>query len=133
MKYPVLIPNIFDHPFTYESSLKLKTGEYVDVPFGRKTITGVVWDQFDKNANKKFEIKSVKKKLNIEPLKQKTVDFLNGECVVARIFNKKSSLFTLLRTHLDWAALLEKLLARKRIIAIFPLLLLLMSLRKAIL
>ena len=77
MKYPVLIPNIFDHPFTYESSLKLKTGEYVDVPFGRKTITGVVWDQFEKNANKKFEIKSVKKKLNIEPLKQKTVDFLN--------------------------------------------------------
>ena len=77
MKYPVLIPNIFDHPFTYESSLKLKTGEYVDVPFGRKTITGVVWDQFEKNRNKKFEIKSVKKKLNIEPLKEKTVDFLN--------------------------------------------------------
>ena len=51
MKYPVLIPNIFDHPFTYESSLKLKTGEYVDVPFGRKTITGVVWDQFEKNGN----------------------------------------------------------------------------------
>ena len=77
MKYPVLIPNIFDHPFTYESSLKLKTGEYVDVPFGRKNITGVVWDQFEKNGNKKFKIKSVKKKLNIEPLKQKTVDFLN--------------------------------------------------------
>jgi len=77
MKYPVLLPNIFDHPFTYESSLKLKTGEYVDVPFGRKTITGVVWDQFEKNGNKKFEIKSVKKKLNVEPLKQKTVDFLN--------------------------------------------------------
>ena len=77
MKYPVLIPNIFDHPFTYESSLKLKTGEYVDVPFGRKIITGVVWDQFEKNGNKKFKIKSVKKKLNIEPLKQKTVDFLN--------------------------------------------------------
>ena len=77
MKYPVLLPNIFDHPFTYESSLKLKTGAYVIVPFGRKTITGVVWDQFEKNGNKKFEIKSVKKKLNVEPLKQKTVDFLN--------------------------------------------------------
>jgi len=77
MKYPILLPNIFDHPFTYESSLKLKTGEYVNVPFGRKTITGVVWDQFEKNGNKKFEIKSVKEKLNIEPLKQKTVDFLN--------------------------------------------------------
>ena len=60
MKYPVLLPNIFDHPFTYESSLKLKTGNYVNVPFGRKTITGVVWDQFEKNGNKKFEIKTDK-------------------------------------------------------------------------
>ena len=77
MKYPVLLPNIFDHPFTYESSLKLKTGDYVNVPFGRKTITGVVWDEFEKNVNKKFEIKSVKKKLNIEPLKLQVVDFLN--------------------------------------------------------
>ena len=77
MKYPILLPNIFDHPFTYQSSLKLKTGEYVDVPFGKKTITGVVWNQFEKDGNKKFEIKSVKKKLDIEPLKQKTVDFLN--------------------------------------------------------
>ena len=77
MKYPVLLPNIFDHPFTYESPLKLKIGDYVNVPFGKKIITGVVWDQFEKNSNKKFEIKSVKEKLNIEPLKQKTVDFLN--------------------------------------------------------
>ena len=77
MKYPVLLPNIFDHPFTYESSLKLKTGDYVYVPFGRKIITGVVWDQFEKNDNKKFEIKLVKKKLNIESLKRQTIDFLN--------------------------------------------------------
>ena len=33
MKYPVLLPNIFDHPFTYESNLNLKIGEYVKVPF----------------------------------------------------------------------------------------------------
>jgi len=77
MEYPVLLPNIFDHPFTYESLLKLKTGDYVNVPFGRKTITGVVWDKFEKKNNKKFEIKSVKEKLNIEPLKLQTVDFLN--------------------------------------------------------
>ena len=77
MKYPVLLPNIFDHPFTYESSLKLKTGDYVNVPFGRKIITGIVWDQFEEFNNKKFEIKSIKEKLNIEPLKMQTVDFLN--------------------------------------------------------
>ena len=77
MKYPVLLPNIFDHPFTYESSLKLKVGDYVNVPFGKKTITGVVWDQFEKNDNKKFEIKFIKEKLNIENLKKQTIDFLN--------------------------------------------------------
>ena len=77
MKYPVLIPNIFDHPFTYESSLKLNQGDYVNVPFGKKTITGVIWDQFESNVKKKFEIKTIKKKLNIEPLKHQTVDFLN--------------------------------------------------------
>ncbi len=77
MKYPVLLPNIFDYPFTYKSSLKLKTGDYVNVPFGKKTITGVVWDQFEKNVNKKFEVKTIKKKLNIEPLKYQTVNFLN--------------------------------------------------------
>ncbi len=77
MKYPVLLPNIFDHPFTYFSSLKLKAGDYVNVPFGKKTITGVVWDHFEANDNKKFQIKSIEEKLNIKPLKQQTVDFLN--------------------------------------------------------
>ncbi len=77
MKYPVLLPNIFDHPFTYYSSLKLKAGDYVNVPFGKKTITGVVWDQFEENDNKKFQIKSIKEKLNTEPLKEQTINFLN--------------------------------------------------------
>ena len=77
MKYPILLPNIFDHPFTYSSSLKLKVGDYVNVPFGKRVITGVVWDQFEKNDIKKFKIKSVKEKLNIEPLKKEMVSFLN--------------------------------------------------------
>ena len=29
MKVPILIPNIFNHPFTYNSDLKLKVGDYV--------------------------------------------------------------------------------------------------------
>ena len=77
MKYPVLLPNIFDYPFTYESSLKLQIGDYVNVPFGKKTITGVIWDKFENNNNKSFKIKSIVKKLNIEPLKKNTIDFLN--------------------------------------------------------
>ena len=32
MKIPVLLPNIFDHPFTYESDKKVEVGRYVLVP-----------------------------------------------------------------------------------------------------
>jgi len=77
MKYPILLPNIFDYPFTYESSFKLKVGDYVNVPFGKKTITGVVWDQFEKNDNKNFKVKSVIEKLNVESLKKENIEFLN--------------------------------------------------------
>ena len=77
MKYPILLPNIFDHPFTYESASKLKIGDYVNVPFGSKTITGVVWDKFEENNNKNFKIKSIKEKLNIFSLKKQTINFLN--------------------------------------------------------
>ena len=31
MKFPILIPNIFDYPFTYESDVDLKIGDFVDV------------------------------------------------------------------------------------------------------
>ncbi len=77
MKYPILLPNIFDYPFTYESSLKLKTGDYVKVPFGKKIITGVVWDHFEKSDNKNFKIKSIKEKINIESFKKENIQFLN--------------------------------------------------------
>ena len=70
MKFPILLPNIFDHPFTYESSIDLKLGDYVEVPFGKSKITGVVWDEFEKNSNKIFKIKfpslipAIRKKLS---------------------------------------------------------------------
>ncbi len=77
MKYPILVPNIFNHPFTYESNLTLKVGDYVMVPFGKSKITGVVWDEFEKNNNKNFKTKKVIKKLNVTPLKKNTINFLN--------------------------------------------------------
>ena len=77
MKYPILVPNIFNHPFTYESSLNLKVGDYVMVPFGKSKITGVVWDEFEKNNNKNFKTKNVIKKLDVTPLKKNTINFLN--------------------------------------------------------
>ena len=41
MKIPVLLPNIFDHPFTYESDKKVEVGRYVLVPFGKNDAVGL--------------------------------------------------------------------------------------------
>ena len=77
MKFPVLLPNIFNHPFTYESDISLKVGDYVVVPFGKSKITGVVWDEFEKKNNRNFKVKNVLKKLDVIPLKKTTIKFLN--------------------------------------------------------
>ena len=77
MKFPILLPNIFDYPFTYESNLKLKIGDFVEVPFGKSKITGVVWNEFEKNSLKKFKTKKIIKKLDIPSLKKSTLEFLN--------------------------------------------------------
>ncbi|MDA7576682.1 primosomal protein N' [Candidatus Pelagibacter sp.] len=77
MKVPILLPNIFNHPFTYESDIYLKVGDYVVVPFGKTKITGVVWDEFEKENIRKFKIKRVLKKLDVSPLKKTTIKFLN--------------------------------------------------------
>ena len=77
MKVPILIPNIFNHPFTYDSDLKLKVGDYVVVPFGKSELTGVVWNEFENKTGKKFIVKKVLKKLKVPSLKKNTVKFLN--------------------------------------------------------
>ena len=77
MKVSILLPNIFNHPFTYESNINLKVGDYVVVPFGKSKITGVVWDEFERKNNRNFKIKSVLKKLDVSPLKKTTIKFLN--------------------------------------------------------
>ena len=77
MKFPILLPNIFNHPFTYESDIKLKIGDFVKVPFGKTKVTGVVWDEFENNSSKKFKIKKIISKLDIPSLKKNTLAFLN--------------------------------------------------------
>ena len=77
MKIPILLPNIFDHPFTYKSSgTNLKLGDYVEVPFGKSKKIGIVWDEFEKNNNKKYLIKNIIRKLEIPPLNLETINFL---------------------------------------------------------
>ena len=77
MKYPVLLPNIFNHPFTYESDLILKMGDYVIVPFGKSKLTGVVWNEFEENDKKNFKIKKIIRKLRISSVKKSIIKFLN--------------------------------------------------------
>ncbi len=78
MKVPILVPNIFNHPFTYESGkINLKLGDYVLIPFGKSKIIGVVWNEFEKENKKKFKIKKVISKLNISSLNKNTINFLN--------------------------------------------------------
>ena len=77
MKIPILLPNIFDHPFTYKSSgTNLKFGDYVEVPFGKSKKIGIVWDEFEKNNNKKYLLKNIIRKLEIPPLNLETINFL---------------------------------------------------------
>ena len=71
MKFPILLPNIFNHPFTYESDIKLGIGDFVEVPFGKSKMIGVVWDNFEIKNSKIFKIKKVIRKLEIPKLKKK--------------------------------------------------------------
>jgi primosomal protein N' (replication factor Y) len=78
MKIPVLLPNIFDHPFTYECKKTdtLKPGNYVRVPFGSKELTGIVWDYEEQNT-KNIKIKKISKKINIPPMKLNMIKFIS--------------------------------------------------------
>ena len=78
MKVPVLVPKIFNFPFTYDSgSIKnLIPGDLVIVPFGKKEEIGVVWDQIQL-SNKDFKIKTIKQKINNFKINKSLIKFIN--------------------------------------------------------
>ena len=43
MKVQVLLPKVFNFPFTYNLRTKGKIGNLVEVPFGSKKEIGVIW------------------------------------------------------------------------------------------
>ena len=43
MKAQVLLPKVFNFPFTYNSKIKRKIGNLVEVPFGSRKEIGVIW------------------------------------------------------------------------------------------
>ena len=77
MKVSILIPNIFNHPFTYQNkSTKLAKGDFVKVPFGSSLVTGVVWDYFEE-TNKNFKMRAVGKALEVPRMKNSMIKFVN--------------------------------------------------------
>ena len=78
MKIPVLFPKIFDYPFTYKSEISesLNSGDFVKAPFGSTEITGVVWPHEEK-TKKKFKIKKISKKINVENLNTPMIRFIS--------------------------------------------------------
>ncbi len=76
MKVQVLLPKIFDFPFTYYSNqIPLKIGDLVEVPFGKKNEIGVVWKNNHSDL-KDIKIKSINKKIKNYSIDKKLVDFI---------------------------------------------------------
>ena len=77
MRVSILLPNIFDHPFTYKSTSTdlLKTGDFVKVQFGSKEYTGIVWNS-EHPINRKVKIKKIIKKIDIQSMSPKLIKFI---------------------------------------------------------
>ena len=80
MKIPILLPKVFNYPFTYKYNPKvisnLKPGDIVVVPFGRKKEIGVVWDQLN-SIDIKIELKSIERKIENIRIDKKLIKFIN--------------------------------------------------------
>jgi len=78
MKVPVLFPKIFDYPFTYKSEISesLNSGDFVKAPFGSTEITGVIWPD-EQKTDKKFKIRNISKKINVNNLNSSMIDFIS--------------------------------------------------------
>ena len=78
MKVPVLVPNIFNFPFTYDSGHlnNLKPGDIVIVPFGKSKEIGVVWDKIQP-SKKIFKLRNIEKKLDNFKINKNLISYIN--------------------------------------------------------
>ena len=74
MKAQVLLPKVFNFPFTYNCSSENKIGDLVEVPFGSKKEIGVVWKNIYP-VPQNIKIKDVRKKTEYS-IDAKMVDFI---------------------------------------------------------
>ena len=77
MKVAILLPNIFNHPFTYDSDINLQVGHSVFVPFGKSKITWVVWDAFENKKCRNFKIKRFSNNMDIITVEKTTNKIIN--------------------------------------------------------
>ena len=80
MEVPVLLPKVFNHPFTYtynsQKIKKLDQGDFVIVPFGKKKEIGVIWDEI-RSTQKKIKLREVEKKISNIKFNHKIIQFIN--------------------------------------------------------
>ena len=62
MKVQVLLPKIFNYPFTYNSNGDHKIGSLVEIPFGSKKEIGVIWNNNYKEPEN-IKIRNIHKKI----------------------------------------------------------------------
>ena len=74
MKAQVLLPKVFNFPFTYNSKKESKIGDLVEVPFGSKNEIGVIWKN-KYSEPKNIKIKNIKKNTGYS-ISSKFVDFI---------------------------------------------------------
>ena len=74
MKAQVLLPKIFDFPFTYNSKVQGKVGNLVEVPFGSKKEIGVIWKN-NYAEPKNIKIKDISKRTEYS-IDKKLIDYI---------------------------------------------------------
>ena len=74
MKAQVLLPKVFNFPFTYNSKSDYQIGDLVEVPFGSKKEIGVIWKN-NYSVPKDIQIKDIKKKTGYS-IDKKLIDFI---------------------------------------------------------
>ena len=74
MKAQVLLPKVFNFPFTYNSKTQNKIGNLVEVPFGSRNEIGVIWKN-NYSEPKNIKIKDIRKKTNYS-IDRKLIDFI---------------------------------------------------------
>ncbi len=77
MQTQVLLPKIFNFSFTYNSNnISLKTGDFVEIPFGKSKEIGIVWKNKKVELKKNIKIKNIIKKVQGYSINKNLIDFI---------------------------------------------------------